>query len=63
LSAAKSTSGALWRRHPISIFTLNRPEKRHVMSPDMPLAMRNHMQRLQAERETRVLIIRGQSIE
>ena len=47
----------------IATLTINRPEKRNAMSPEMLLAMRDHMQRLQAEGETRVLIIRGEGTE
>jgi enoyl-CoA hydratase/carnithine racemase len=44
----------------ITTLTLNRPEKHNAMSPDMLLAMRDHLRRLNAAGTTRVLIIRGQ---
>jgi enoyl-CoA hydratase/carnithine racemase len=44
----------------IAILTLNRAAKHNAMSPDMLVAMRDHLQRLEAEGATRVLIIRGQ---
>jgi len=47
----------------IATLTINRPEKRNAMSPEMLLAMRDYMQRLQAAGETRVLIIRGEGTE
>ena len=47
----------------IATLILNRPDKRNAMSPEMLLTMRDHMQRLDAEGETRVLIIRGQGTE
>ena len=47
----------------IATISLNRPEKRNAMSPEMLVVMREHMQRLQAAGRTRVLIIRGQGTE
>lgn len=47
------------QRGPIATLILNRAEKHNAMSPEMLLMMRDHMQRLEAEGETRVLIIRG----
>jgi enoyl-CoA hydratase len=44
----------------IATLTLNRPEKHNAMSPDMLVAMRDHLQRLETEGTTRVLVIRGQ---
>ena len=44
----------------IATLTLNRPEKHNAMSPDMLVAMREYLQRLETEGTTRVLIIRGQ---
>lgn len=44
----------------IATLTLNRPEKHNAMSPDMLVTMRDHLQRMEAEGTTRVLIIRGQ---
>ena len=45
---------------PIATLLLNRPEKHNAMSPDMLAACCDHLERLQAARATRVLIIRGQ---
>lgn len=44
----------------ITTLTLNRPDKHNAMSPDMLELLRQHVQRLEAAGETRVLIIRGQ---
>jgi enoyl-CoA hydratase/carnithine racemase len=44
----------------IATLTLNRPEKHNAMSPDMLVAMRDHIRRLETAGTTRVLIIRGQ---
>ncbi|MGQ4810371.1 hypothetical protein NKDENANG_03829 [Candidatus Entotheonellaceae bacterium PAL068K] len=33
---------------PIATLTLNRPEKRNAMSPDLLLTMRNHLRRMEA---------------
>jgi 1,4-dihydroxy-2-naphthoyl-CoA synthase len=46
----------------IATLTLNRPEKHNAMSPDMLVAMREHIRRLETAGTTRVLIIRGQGI-
>lgn len=51
----------LWERHEhVATLTLNRPEKHNAMSPDMLAACCAHLQQLQADGETRVLVIRGQ---
>lgn len=47
----------------ITTLILNRPEKRNAMSPDMLVHMREHLQSLEAEGSTRVLIIRGQGTQ
>jgi enoyl-CoA hydratase/carnithine racemase len=47
----------------IVTLTLNRPEKHNAMSPDMLVAMRDHLQRLEAEGMTRAVIIRGQGTQ
>ncbi len=44
----------------ITTLTLNRPEKHNAMSPDMLEVLCQHLQRLEAAGDTRVLIIRGQ---
>ena len=44
----------------IATLTLNRAEKHNAMSPDMLVAMRDHLRRMETEGTTRVLIIRGQ---
>lgn len=44
----------------ITTLTLNRPEKHNAMSPDMLEVLCQHLQRLAADGDTRVLIIRGQ---
>ncbi len=48
------------QRDHIATLTLNRPEKHNAMSPDMLVAMRDHLRRMETEGTTRVLIIRGQ---
>jgi enoyl-CoA hydratase/carnithine racemase len=45
------------------MLSLNRPEKRNAMSPDMLVTMCDHLRRLEAEGTTRVLIIRGQGTQ
>jgi enoyl-CoA hydratase len=47
----------------IATLTLNRPEKRNAMSPDMLATIRDHLQRFEAEGTIRVLIIRGQGTQ
>jgi enoyl-CoA hydratase/carnithine racemase len=47
----------------ITTLTLNRPEKRNAMSPDMLIAICDHLRRLEADGTTRVLIIRGQGTQ
>ncbi len=44
----------------IATLTLSRAEKHNAMSPGMLVAMRDHLQRMEAEGTTRVLIMRGQ---
>ena len=47
----------------IATLTLNRPEKHNAMSPDMLVAMHDHIWRLETAGTTRVLIIRGQGTQ
>jgi enoyl-CoA hydratase len=47
----------------IATLTLNRPEKRNAMSPDMLVALCDHLRRLETAGTTRVLIIRGQGTQ
>jgi len=44
----------------IATLILNRPEKHNAMSPDMLAACCDHLERLEAAAETRVLVFRGQ---
>ncbi len=44
----------------IATLTINRPEKHNALSPDMLELCCTHLARLQAEAQTRVLVIRGQ---
>jgi enoyl-CoA hydratase/carnithine racemase len=44
----------------IATLILNRPEKHNAMSPDMLAACCDHLERLEAAAETRVLVLRGQ---
>ncbi len=48
------------QRDHIATLILNRPEKHNAMSPDMLVACCDHIERLQMDNTTRVLIIRGQ---
>lgn len=47
----------------IVTLTLNRPEKHNAMSPDLLAVLREHLQRLAADTNVRVLIIRGQGTQ
>jgi enoyl-CoA hydratase len=46
----------------IATLILNCPEKHNAMSPDMLAACCDHLERLEAGAETRVLVIRGQGM-
>lgn len=47
----------------IVTLTLNRPEKHNAMSPDLLAMLHEHLQRLAADTNVRVLIIRGQGTQ
>ena len=47
----------------VATLTLNRPEKRNAMSPDMLVAMHDYVRQVEAAGTIRVLIIRGQGTQ
>ena len=47
----------------VATLTLNRPQKRNAMSPELLTALSAELRRLENDRNIRVLILRGQGVE